>query len=205
MNSSRWLGRAPIGALRLIAGMTSLAACGSGAGAGSQTTTSPTVAQAEAETSGGDLPQVHKRGQDKLVVAVGPAGGTLELDNGARLVIPQGTLPGNTEVTLANGARSSAFANHDYERPIGPIFEVVIEGQVQSAVEVSIPLGTLPEGFEEKHLALGVEVPASAQRYESAATQTRWDYLDASSRSGRAVATLEPPGYRVQFLVSKND
>jgi hypothetical protein len=194
MNSSRW-----------IAGMTLLAGCGGGAQ--TEAARSPTVSEAESESSGGGgtLAEVHRRGQDKLVVAVGPAGGTLELDNGARLVIPKGAIAENTEVTLATGARTSAFSNHDYERAIGPIVEVVVESGVQSPVEVSIPLGTIPEGFEEKDLTLGVEVPASSQRYESAATQTRWDYLAASSRSGRAVAQLEPPGFRVQFLVSKND
>jgi hypothetical protein len=196
MNSSRW-----------IAGLASLAACGGAAQ--TETARSPTVleTESEAETSGGGgtLTEVHRRGQGKLVVAVGPAGGTLELDNGARLVIPKGAIAQNTEVTLATGARTSAFSNHDYERAIGPIVEVVVESGVQSPVEVSIPLGTLPEGFEEKDLTVGVEVPASSQRYESAATQTRWDYVAASSRAGRAVAQIEPPGYRVQFLVSKND
>lgn len=194
MNSFRW-----------IAGLTLLAACGGG-GEQTKAARSPTVLEAEAESSGGtNLAEVHRRGQDKLVVAVGPAGGTLELDNGARLVIPQGALGENTEVTLATGARTSAFSNHDYERAIGPIVEVVIETGVTTPVEISIPLGKIPEGFEEKDLTLGVEVPASNQRYESAATQTRWDYTPASGRAGRAVASLEPPGFRVQFLVSKND
>ncbi len=196
MNSSRW-----------IAGLSLLAACG-GAGAQTEPARSPTVleAEAEAESSGGSvLPEVHRRGQEKLVVAVGPAGGTLELDNGARLVIPKGAIAENTEVTLAAGARTSAFSNHDYEKALGPIVEVVIESGVQSPVEVSIPLGKIPEGFEEKDLTLAFEVPSSNQRYESAATQTRWDYNPATSRAGRAAAELQPPGYRVQFLVSKND
>lgn len=188
-----------------IAGMMLLAACGSGAAASSETSKAPAVMQAEAESAGGELSEVHRRGQEKLVVAVGPAGGTLELDNGARLVIPKGALEQNTEVTLANGARTTAFSNHEYERAVGPIVEVVVEASVLSPVEISIPLAKIPEGFEEKHLTLGVEVPATSQRYRSANTQTRWDYITASGRSGRAVATLEPPGYRVQFLVSKSD
>lgn len=192
MNSSRgW-----------IAGVTLLAACGGGAASSEPTRTAVVT---EAESSGGELPEIHRRGQEKLVVAVGPAGGTLELDNGARLVIPRGAIGENTEVTLATGARTTAFSNHDYERAIGPIVEVVIEAGTQSPIEISIPLGKIPEGFEEKDLTLGVEVPSSSQRYESANTQTRWDYIAASGRSGRAVAELQPPGYRVQFLVSKND
>jgi len=41
---------------------------------------------------------------------------------------------------------------------------------------------------------------------QGAATQTRWDYLGASSSSGRASAELPAlPGYRVQFLVSRSN
>jgi hypothetical protein len=189
MNGSRW-----------IAGITLLAAC-----AAARPEVAPPPAIPAAEPTGGDLPEVHRRGPDKLVVAVGPAGGTLELDNGARLVIPHGALAEAAEVTLATGTRTTAFANHDYERTVGPTLEVVLEASLRSPLELSIPLGSLPEGFEEKDLTLGVEVPASSQRFESAATQTRWDYVGAESRAGRAVARLEPPGFRVQFLVSKND
>jgi hypothetical protein len=193
MNCSRW-----------IAGMSLLAACG---GSAASTSSQPVVAPPAAEEAGAEvLPAVHKRGSQKLIVAVGPAGGTLELDNGARLVIPQGALSGATEVTLAEGARTTAFANHDYERAIGPTLEVGLGEQVQSPLELSIPVGTLPEGFAEKDLTLGVEVPTSSQRYEGQAVQTRWDYLGASSRAGRAVAQLEqPPQFRVQFLVSRAD
>jgi hypothetical protein len=64
----------------------------------------------------------------------------------------------------------------------------------------------LPEGFREEHLTLGLEVASDAQRLESQNVQTHWDYLPAESKSGRAVASLsEVPGFRVQFLVSKND
>lgn len=194
MNCSRW-----------IAGMTLLAACGgSAASNGSQPVVAPPTPVAE--SGGEDLPAVHKRGSQKLIVAVGPAGGTLELDNGARLVIPRGALASGTEVTLAEGARTTAFANHDYERPLGPTLEVGLAEAVQSPLELSIPIGTLPDGFAEKDLTLGVEVPTSSQRYEGQAVQTRWDYLGATSRAGRAVAQLEqPPQFRVQFLVSKAD
>src|SRR3954471_20140883 len=64
-------------------------------------------------------PEVHKRGSGKLIVVVGPQGGTLELDNGARLVIPRGALAESIEVTFAEGARTTAFSNHEYERPVG--------------------------------------------------------------------------------------
>lgn len=194
MNYSRW-----------IVGMTVLAGCGGGAGSAAPGETTPS--EETAEVSGGEnLPAVHKKGAQKLIVAVGPAGGTLELDNGARLVIPKGALSSATEITLAAGARTTAFANHEYERAIGPTLEVALESGINSPLELSIPLSSIPEGFAEKDLALGVEVASSNQRYESANVQTRWDYLTASGRSGRAVAELaQPPEFRVQFLVSKSD
>jgi hypothetical protein len=150
---------------------------------------------------------VHKRGSQKLIVVVGPAGGTLELDNGARLVIPQGSLTESVEVTFAEGARTTAFSNHDYERAFGPPLEIALDGNLQTPVEVSIPSTKLPDGFSEKDFAIGVEVPASTQRaLEGQAVQTRWDYLDATAKAGRAVAELvQVAGYRVQFLVSKSD
>jgi hypothetical protein len=151
--------------------------------------------------------EVHKRGSNKLVVMVGPAGGTLELDNGARLVIPAGALAEPVEVTFAEGARTTAFSNHDYEHAFGPTLDVVVEGDLQSPVSVSLPDNKLPSGFTEKDLAIGVEVPSSTQRaVQGQGTATRWDYLTAKAEAGRAVAQLaQVPGYRVQFIVSKNE
>jgi hypothetical protein len=191
--------------LRWIAGLGLVAGCG---GSASQTSSGSTTTPAH-EAKSENVPEVHKRGADKLVVVVGPAGGTLELDNGARLLIPAGALAESVEVTFANGARTTAFSNHDYERPIGPTLDVVIEGEglQQSPVEVSIPLGKLPDGFGEKDLGIGVEVPAQQRAVQGQGTNTRWDYLTASAAgSGRAVASLEQvAGYRVQFVVSKAD
>jgi hypothetical protein len=190
--------------LRWIAGLGLVAACGGSTPQSSYATTTPA---SEEKTT--NVPEVHKRGSDKLVVVVGPAGGTLELDNGARLAIPAGALAEAVEITFANGARTTAFSNHDYERPIGPTLDVVIEGEgvQQAPLEVSIPIPKLPEGFAEKDLGIGVEVPAQQRAVQGQGTNTRWDYLTAkASGSGRAVASLEQvAGYRVQFVVSKSD
>jgi hypothetical protein len=188
--------------LRWIAGVAFVSACGASTPA---TTSAPsnTSFEAQAQITG----PVHKRGEKKLIATVGAAGGTLELDNGARLVIPEGALDQPVELTFAEGARTTAFSNHDYERPVGPTLEVAPELTLSSPFEVSIPVGELPEGFEASDLALGVEVPATRQRaIEGQSTQTRWDYREAASKSGRAAAPLaELPGYRVQFVVSKSD
>ena len=177
-------------------------ACGGSAPKPASATYVPPAREDDAPTGA-----VHKRGNGKLIVVVGPAGGSLELDNGARLVIPEGALAQSVEVTFSQGSRTTAFSNHSYEHAIGPTLEIACDANLQGPVEVSIPDTKLPEGFSEKDLALGLEAPASTQRaLEGQAVQTRWDYLDAHAKGGRAVAELQQiPGYRLQFLVSKND
>jgi hypothetical protein len=161
----------------------------------------------ESSGGGGEVTsEVHKRGSKKLIAEIGPPGGTLELDNGARLTIPQGALSETVEFTFSEGSRTTAFSNHEYEHAIGPTLEIAPGAALSSPVQVSVPISTLPEGFREEHLTLGLEVPSQTQRLESQNVQTRWDYLPAESKSGRAVASLtEVPGFRVQFLVSKNN
>jgi hypothetical protein len=150
---------------------------------------------------------VHKRGGDKLIVEVGNAGGTLELDNGARLEIPQGALSEPVEITFGRGGHTTAFSNHEWERPLGPTLTLTPTLALGSPVKVSVPLSTLPEGFSESDLALGLEVMSDNQRaVQMTGTQTRWDYLPASTASGRATAQLDAlPGYRLQFVVSKSE
>lgn len=181
---------------------SSLSACGSSGGA-SGAGAGPSTTPVESRTA--TLPAVHKRGAEKLIVAVGAAGGTLELDNGARLVIPAGALSENVDITFAEGARTTAFSNHEYERPIGPTLEIAPEMALGGKVQVSIPIAELPEGFDEQHLGAAVEGVAKSQRaLPGQALQTRWNYGPAASEGGRAVAELEEiPGYRVQFVVSR--
>jgi hypothetical protein len=183
-----------------------VAACG-GSSASGTTTSSYSGEESSGGGGSGDVTsEVHKRGSKKLIAEVGPPGGTLELDNGARLTIPSGALTETVEFTFSEGARTTAFANHEYERAIGPTLEIAPGAALSSPVQVSVPLSSLPEGFREEHLTLGLEVPSSSQRLESQNVQTRWDYLPAESKSGRAIASIsEVPGFRVQFLVSKND
>ena len=150
---------------------------------------------------------VHKRGSDKLIVEVGRAGGTLELDNGARLEIPQGALSEPVEITFSRGNHTTAFSNHEWERPLGPTLEIAPAIGLGSPVKVSVPMAVLPEGFSEEDLALGLEVPSDKQRaVEMTGTQTRWDYLPAANAKGRATAQLDSvPGYRLQSVVSKSE
>jgi len=193
--------------LALIATLTggALAACGGSSS--SEASTGSYAAEGSSGGSSGEVRnEVHKRGSKKLIAEIGPPGGTLELDNGARLTIPSGALNETVEFTFSEGAYTTAFSNHEYERAIGPTLEIAPGATLATPLQVSVPITTLPEGFGEQHLTLGLEVPRQAQRLESQNVQTRWDYMPAESKGGRAVASLsEIPGFRVQFLVSKND
>jgi hypothetical protein len=175
-------------------------------------------ATAQAPTSGLSQPSaireasprstpVYEKGGSKLIATVGKAGGRLELGNGARLEIPEGALSEAVEITFSEGTHSTAFSNHEYEKPVGPILEVSPPLQLNQSFRVSIPATRLPEGFEASDLTLAVEVPADEQRaVQMHGVQTRWDYLPARSEDGRAVGELSAvPGYRVQFVVSRDD
>jgi hypothetical protein len=184
--------------LRFIALVSLVSACGGGA------PPAPPVVPTASRVV--ELP-VKKRGDQKLIARVGHAGGTLELDNGARLDIPAGALSDEVELTFAEGTRTTAFANRDHERPLGPTLEMTPELPLASPIRVSIPLRDLPEGFDERDVALGVEQVASLQRaVGGGGTQTRWDYVPATSTGGRAAAELSQlNGLRVQFVVSKSE
>lgn len=211
MNYVRWVSRLASGLACSLACVTAgvsvgLVGCGGASSAGAGTTPSEAAEASPAE--GGDVTaEVHRRGAEKLIVVVGPPGGTLELDNGARLVIPAGALTESVEVTFAQGSRTTAFSNHDYERAFGPTLEIALDSNLQIPVQVSVPDTKLPDGFTEKDLAIGVEVQSSTQRaVQGQGTQTHWDYLDAKAGAGRALAELrQVPGYRVQFIVSKSE
>ena len=150
---------------------------------------------------------VQERGGRKLIAEIGPGGGTLELANGARLTIPEGAIGVPRQVTFAEGNHTTAFSNHEYEKTVGPILEIGPGFDLDTPLEISVPLSRLPEGFEENDLTLGLEVEARSQRaIQMQGVQTRWDYYPAGSKNGRAVATLSAvPGMRLQFLVSRGD
>lgn len=120
--------------------------------------------------------------------------------------IPQGALQDPVEITFANGTRTTAFSNKEFERPVGPILEIGPELALSAPLRVSVPALRMPDGFAEQDLALGVEVLGDPRAVEMQGVQTRWDYQTASANAGRAVAELaQLPGFRVQFLVSKSE
>lgn len=191
MHYSRWVGCVAL-----------LSACGGSAASAPPPGAAPTAVVAPSERSH----PVHKRGGQKLIVEVGKAGGTLELDNGARLEIPAGALDATVQITFSEGARTTAFSNREYERPVGPTLEIAPELDLRQPVRVSIPAVRFPEGFGAEHLALGLELLGEQRAVEMHGVQTRWDYFPASAQAGRAVAELpQVPGFRLQFIVSKSE
>lgn len=150
---------------------------------------------------------VRERGNDKLITEVGPAGGILELGDGARVDIPKGAFSEPVSVTFAKGQHTTAFDNREYEKTLGRTLELAPAVEARAPIVVSIPLASLPEGYEAADLTLATEVLAERQRdYQEHATQTRWDYMQAQHQDGRAQASLTyVPGMRLQFLVSRGD
>ena len=153
---------------------------------------------------------VHERGDDSVTATVGPAGGTLELSNGAKLEIPQGALGDQVDVIFGVGSRTQAFANREYERTIGPtlIIQPSMVMQPGKRATLSAPLSSIPQPFTEEDVALATEEvdeydPQSDVRNT---VQTVWQYNAASVQGGRLVAELqEIPGFRVQFLLSQDE
>lgn len=174
------------------------------------------------ETAGGDetagtrtgasstpVGAAHARGDERVATRVGPAGGTLELGNGVRLEIPAGALAQPIEVVLQRAPSTEAFNNREDERTAGPTFTV--SPQLLSAngskFTVSVPMTSMPDGFEQTDVAVAYERPARVQRglsEELGSTQTRWEHAGAAVRSGRMIAELgEMAGFRVQFVFSR--
>jgi hypothetical protein len=187
----------------LVVGAALLGACGAAK------TQSQPASNAAMVPDDEPLGPVFKHGDDKIIITVGSDGGKLELKNGARLEIPDGALKEPVEITLAEGGHTTAFANHEYERAIGPTIEIAPAVVPAVPFVVSIPLEALPEGFTEEDLAMATEVVSDDQRaldVEMTGVQTRWYYMPARSRKGRVVGELaQVPGMRVQFVVSRGN
>ena len=162
----------------------------------------------EAESSeGGEVAAprgaVHKSGGDKATATMGPGGGTLDIASGAKVEIPPGTLSEATEVVLTVSQGTTAFFNEEREKPVGPTFEVspAMSAPEGSAIRISIPLASYPEGWGE--VALGYEYPEGARVGAEDSEHTKWQYENAKLSGGRAVADLsDVTGYRLQFVLT---
>ena len=179
--------------------------CGGAAAGGDSAEYADTSSNAMEAPSG----PVNKSGGDEVVARMGPAGGRLELANGARVEIPPGCIEGAQDIIFKNAPRTTAFKDADVrgDKAVGPI--VLVSPAVYAPegrnIVVSIPFGGLPEGYSGRGLYLATEVESAEQRqFAEDTTVTTWDYVRAKVVGGRAVAELPAlSGMRLQFIVSE--
>ena len=175
-----------------------LAACGGGASTGGSEASS---GDEETASSGPSRP-VNEKGSGSVAATIGSAGGSLELTEGPRVVIPSGATSSEMEYALQDAPLTTAFGNEEKEKPVGPTFVfspgVASEGD---PIEVSIPFGAMPKGWGEPALAYEYGVGNRVGAEDS--QHTRWQYEDASYTGGRLVANVsELTGMRLQFVLT---
>jgi len=186
-------------ATRLWFVVAMLMGCGGSAG------TAPAANTANEAKPGGVVASrpVSKRGSGSVSATVGAGGGSLELDEGPRVEVPAGTVADTTDFVLKVAAKTTAFSNKESERPLGPTFSFSPPADAPSggAIEVSFPLGSLPEGWGDPSIAYEVSAGAIVGAEDS--TRTRWQYERAALSGGRVVAQLPAvTGLRMQFVLS---
>ena len=154
----------------------------------------------ESSSNEGPRNPVNKRGSGSVHALVGPGGGSLELNEGPRVQIPSGAVQGGQEFVLKIAAKTTAFSNKESERALGPTFS--FSPGIDAPVEVSFPLGALPQGWGEPSIAYEVE-EGTAISYGEDSTRTKWEYERASVGGGRVVAQLPGlAGLRMQFVLT---
>jgi len=150
--------------------------------------------------------EVHARGGRSVTATVGSAGGTLEIDNGARLTIPPGALAEAREVTFGQGADTQIYTNREGMQGLGGTLSVSppLTTAPGTAVTVSIRHRGLPSGYEPADLALAVESPAERRALGMGDNQTRWENYPATQHGDRVEGQLSGlPGMRLAFIVSR--
>ncbi len=163
--------------------------------------------------AGDDVPSgpVIKSGSGSVAAVMGPAGGRLDLANGARLEVPAGAIEGAQEIVFKDAPKTTAFKDEDVQgnRPVGPIVLATPELYAPEGAffVISIPFSSMPEGYGPNSLLLAYETPSSIQRnFAEDTTVTIWNYEQASIVSGRATARLDAlPGMRFQFILSRDE
>jgi len=191
-------------ALFATVAVLSLAGCGGDGSAEER----PGMPPDDTTAGGNDTGPVRVSGDDAATATVGPAGGVLELSNGARLEIPEGALGSPTEVVFGRGAQTQAFSNREGERTIGPtlLVQPALVAQPGTRFGISAPFAMLPDGYSEEDVALATEeVDQMEQQSDVRGTQaTRWQYNPARIDGQRIEAEIGAlAGMRVQFLLSR--
>ena len=175
------------------------AACGGEQASAPDTRTAQDVARVESTVSAGP---VHESGSGSVAAEIGPGGGTVELSEGPRLTVPAGILGNTQEYVLQTATLTTAFLNEESEQAVGPTFAISPALTPDSgAVEVSIPLSSMPDGFGEPALAYEYGVGNRVGAEDS--QHTRWQYENARYEDGRLVAKMDAlTGMRLQFVLT---
>lgn len=177
-----------------------LLGCGGASQAEAPPASAAPAATAHEHHASGPSQPVSKHGSGSVKATIGPGGGSLELSEGPRVVVPANAVEGGQDFVLTVAPKTTAFLNKESERPLGPPFS--FSPPLDSSVEVSFPLASLPSGWGEPSLAYEIEA-GQAIGYGEDSTRTKWQYERATLNGGRVSAKLDHvPGMRLQFVLS---
>jgi hypothetical protein len=146
---------------------------------------------------------VRQTGSGSVSARLGPPGGTLELNEGPRVEVPPGALEGGEEFVLKLATKTTAFGNKENEKAVGPTFSFApgVDAPEGRSITVSLPLGSMPDGWGDPAIAYEVDLGAIGHGEDS--TRTKWQYDTAKLSGGRLVAELPSvTGLRMQFVLS---
>ena len=166
---------------------------------GASTANEVNGAEKPARHASGPQNAVSKSGSGSVTATLGPGGGSLELTEGPKVVVPAGVIEGGQDFVLKLAPMTTAFANKESEKALGPTFS--FSPPLDAAVEVSFPLGSMPDGWGEPSIAYERQAGAEIKGEDS--TRTKWQYERAKYTGGRVVATVpQATGMRLQFTLT---
>lgn len=185
---------------RLWIVLACIGGCG-GSQAAAPAANSATEAQQQAQAA---ARPVNKRGSGSVSARLGTGGGSLELEEGPRVQVPAGSVnDGELDFVLRVAQKTTAFANKESERALGPTFSFApdVAAPDGGAIEISFPLASLPDGWGDPAIAYEVSEGEVVGAEDS--TRTKWTYERASLSDGRVVAQLpHVTGLRMQFVLT---
>jgi hypothetical protein len=157
------------------------------------------AAEKPAHHASGPQNAVSKSGSGSVTATLGPGGGSLELTEGPKVTVPAGVIEGGQDFVLKLASVTTAFSNKESEKALGPTFS--FSPPLDASVEVSFPLGSMPDGWGDPSIAYEQQQGAEIKGEDS--TRTKWQYERARYTGGRVVATLpQAPGMRLQFTLT---
>lgn len=187
--------------LLLSFGVLNSLGCGGSQAAAPAASTANEVKEHE---STGPTGPVSKQGSGTVSAKLGSGGGTLELSEGPRVVIPAAAIEGGQEFVLKVAPKTTAFKNNESERALGPTFSFSpgLDAPDGATVDVSFPLASLPDGWGDPSIAYEV-AHGDAISYGEDSTRTKWQYERAALVGGRVSAKLrQVQGLRMQFVLT---